>query len=275
MIKTVVTTLGVADNKPRFGHVLLSEWTKIRSVRSTVWSLILLVMLTLGFTALFTSLTVSQWGKSSGAARAAIIANPTSTILGSGLVLSQLTICVLGVLVITSEYSTGMIRASLLAVPKRLPMLAAKTIAFGLLVLAVGVAVSFASFSIGAPILHAKAPVALNDPGVLRAIVGGGLYLAVLAVFTLAVGAIVRHSPAAITVVIGVVLVLTPSTLLIPGSIGKHIYAYLPTAAGSLITKAQPAPGDLLTPWQGFGVFCIWTAALLTVAAAMFKRRDA
>ncbi len=275
MTNTAAPTVGLAVQKPGFGQVLLGEWTKIRSVRSTVWSLILLIVLTLGFTALFTSLTVSQWTRTSAQARAEILANPTSTILGSGLVLSQLTICVLGVLVITSEYSTGMIRASLLAVPTRLPMLAAKAAAFGLLVLAVGLVLSFASFAVGAPILHSKAPITLSDPGVLRAVVGGGLYLAVLGLFALAVGAIVRHSAAAITAVIGLVLVLTPMALLIPGSVGKHIYGLLPTAAGSLITKAQQAPGDLLTPWQGLGIFCLWAAVLLAIAAVMLKRRDA
>lgn len=191
---------------------------------------------------MFTWLTVSQWSKSNPATHAAIVADPTATIMGTGLVLSQLAICVLGVLVIASEYSTGMIRASLLAVPKRVPMLAAKAVVFGWLVLVLGVVVSLASFAIGPPILHSRAPIALSDPGVLRAVVGGGLYLCVLGLFALAIGAIVRHSAAAITGVIGLVLVLSPLAQLLPGNIGKHVYAYLPSQAGHLITQAHRAP---------------------------------
>lgn len=100
---------------------------------------------------------------------------------------------------------------------------------------------------------HRPAPVALSDPGVLRAVVGGRLYLCVLGLFALAIDAIVRHSAAAITGVIGFVLVLSPLAALMPGSIGKHVYAYLPSQAGRLITQAHGAPHDLLSPWQGFG----------------------
>jgi ABC-2 type transport system permease protein len=267
--------LPVPTRRPRFDRVMVSEWTKIRSVRSTVWSLILLVVLSLGFTALFISLNVAQWDNQSAQDRAQIMADPTSAILGSGFFFGQLTICVLGVMVVASEYSTGMIRASLLAVPRRLPMFAAKAVVFGLLVLVVGVVVSFASFGIGAPIMHDKAPVSLGDPGVLRAVVGGGLYLAMLGLFALAIGGIVRHTAAGITGVIGFVLVLSPLAQLLPGSFGDHVHAYLPSEAGQLIAKARQGPDDLLTPWQGYGVFCLWTAVVLIVAAVLLKRRDA
>jgi ABC-type transport system involved in multi-copper enzyme maturation permease subunit len=254
---------------------MLAEWTKIRSVRSTVWSLILLVVLNLGFTALFMALTAGQWSKSDPAGRATIMADPTGAILGSGFFLSQLTVCVLGVMVIASEYSTGMIRASLLAVPRRLPMLAAKSVVFGMLILVLGTATSFASFFIGASILHSRAPVSLSDPGVLRAVVGGGLYLAMLGLFALALGGIIRHTAAGITGVIGFVLVLAPLSQLLPGSFGKHVHAYLPSEAGHLISQARQGGQDLLTPWQGYGVFAIWTVVLLLIAAVLLRRRDA
>jgi ABC-2 type transport system permease protein len=277
MTTDTITTTAAEPQVPKagFGRVMLSEWTKIRSVRSTVWSLILLVVLDLGFTALFTALTVSQWSKAEPGDLATIKADPTSTILGSGFFLSQLTICVLGVMVISSEYSTGMIRASLLAVPRRLSMLAAKSTVFTLLILVLGTAVSFVSFFIGAAILHDKAPVSLSDPGVLRAVIGGGLYMAMLGLFALALGAIIRHTAAAITGVIGFVLVLAPLASLLPGSIGKHVHAYLPSEAGHLIGQARQAPNDLLSPWQGYGVFALWTALLLLIAAVLLQRRDA
>jgi ABC-type transport system involved in multi-copper enzyme maturation permease subunit len=258
-----------------FGRTLHAEWTKLRTVRSTIWSLVLLVVLTLGFTGLTTGVTVSQWNTADASSQARITADPTATILGAGLQLSQLTVCVLGVLVIASEYSTGMIRASLLAAPRRTPMLAANIAVFCALVFMIGELVAFPSFIIGAAVLHRHAPVTLGDPGVLRAVVGAGLYVAVLGVFALAVAAIIRHTAAAITAVIGFVLVLAPLAQLLPGSIGKHIHAYLPSEAGHLIGQAHQDPHDLLSPWQGFGVFCLWTALLLAIATYLLQRRDA
>ena len=275
MTTTTADATAPQIRKAGFGRLMLAEWTKIRSVRSTVWSLILLIILDLGFTALLTSLTVSQWNNYNAGDKATLMADPTSTILGSGFFLSQLTICVLGVMVVASEYSTGMIRASLLAVPKRLPMLAAKAVVFAVLILVLGTAVSFVSFFIGAGILHSKVQVALGDPGVLRAVIGGGLYLAMLGLFALALGSIIRHTAAGITGVIGFVLVLAPLAALLPGKLGDHIHAYLPSEAGHLVAQARQAPNDLLTPWQGYGVFAIWTVVLLVIAAILLKRRDA
>ncbi len=258
-----------------FGREMLAEWTKLRSVRSTMWSIVLLVVITLGFTALFTALTASQWDQTDPSQRAELVADPVSNILGSGLFLGQLTICVLGVMVMTSEYSTGMIRSSLLAVPRRLPMLAAKTVVFAALVFVVGEIVAFPSFFMGAAILHKYAPVGLGDPGVLRAVIGAGLYLCVLGVFALAIGAIVRHTAGAITGVIGFVLVLAPLSQLLPGNVGKYVHAYLPSEAGQLITTAHGNSDNVLSPWQGFGVFCAWTVVLLAVAGYLLRRRDA
>lgn len=266
---------GQPGTGPRFADLLLAEWTKIRSVRSTVWSLALLIVLTLGFTTLFTWLTVLGWNKAGASGRAQVVADPVSQILGSGLEFGQLTICVLGVLVISGEYSTGVIRASLLAVPRRIPMLAAKAVVFAAVVFVIGECVTFPSFFIGAAILHSHVPVSLGDPGVARAVFGGGLYLAMLGLFALAIGALIRHTAGAITGVIAFVLVLAPLTQLIPGSIGKHIHAYLPSEAGQLIGQAHQQAGQLLTPWQGFGVFALWTAVLLAAAGYLLQRRDA
>lgn len=258
-----------------FSHLLQSEWTKIRSVRSTTWSLVLLLVLAFGFTTLIVGLTVAQWSDGNASDRENVIADPVSFILAAGFQFAQLTICVLGVLVIAGEYSTGMIRASLLAVPKRLPMLAAKCVVFAGLVFVVGELVAFPSFFIGAGLLHDKAPVSLGDPGVLRAVIGAGLYLAVLGLFALAIGALLRNTGAGVTAVIGFVLVLAPLAQLLPGSLGKHVHAYLPSEAGHLIAQAHQNEGDLLTPWQGFGVFCLWTVLLLLVAGYFLEHRDA
>jgi ABC-2 type transport system permease protein len=259
-----------------FGHLLLSEWTKIRSVRSTIWSLIVLVVVSIGFTALFAALTAANWNGPQAAPRdATILADPVNSILGTGIGLGQLAVCVLGALVMTTEYSTGVIRASLLAVPRRIPMLAAKAVVFAALIFVVGEIVTFGSFFLGSAILHSHVAVTLGQPGVARAVIGTGLALTVLGLFAMAIGALIRHTAGAIATVIGVVLVLPILTGLLPGSWGAHVNAYLPEQAGGLISQAHEQAGDLLTPWQGFGVFCIWTAVLLIAAAYLLRRRDA
>jgi ABC-2 type transport system permease protein len=265
----------VPARRAGFGNLVLAELTKIRSVRSTVWSFALLVILTIGFTVLITALTVAGWDKTDAATRAQVTGDPVTSILGVGLGFGQLTICVLGVLVLSSEYSTGMIRASLLAVPKRWPMLAAKIVAFAVVVLVIAEIVCFASYFIGSGILHSKVPVSLSDPGVLRAVAGAGLYLAVLGLFAMAVAGLIRHTAGAITAVIGFTLVLAPLAALIPDPAGKYISAYLPTNAGTLIVQTHQQSGDVLTPWQGFGVFGLWVAVLLVLAGLLLQRRDA
>ncbi len=262
--------------RPGFGHLLLAEWTKIRSVRSTAWTLILFVLITIGLTALFSWLTESNWTGPNAAERdARVVADPVGFIFGTGIGLGQLTICVLGVLIISTEYSTGVIRASLLAVPKRFPMLAAKIVVFGGLMLVLSEIVVFCSFFVGSAFLHSRVQVAIGDAGVLRATIGAGLYLTVLGIFALAIGALIRHTAGAISTVIGVILVLPILAGLLPSSWGAHINAYLPEQAGALISHAHQTSSDLLSPWQGFGVFCLWTLLLLAAATYFLDRRDA
>jgi ABC-type transport system involved in multi-copper enzyme maturation permease subunit len=278
---TVAATLPIAASDSISGSrldisgLLKSEWTKIRSLRSSVAALVLLVVVTIGFTALFVGLTVNQWDQLDPIQKLTYQLDPTRLILGAGFQLSQLAVCVLGVLVIANEYSSGTIRASLLAVPRRTPMLIAKAVVFAAIVFVVGEIAAFSAFAVGAPILHSKVPVGIGDPGVLRAIIGAGLYGAVLGVFSIAIGAIVRHTAGGIAGIIAFVLVLAPLTQLIPGSIGDHVYAYLPTSAGQLMVNARQGPKDLFTPWQGFGVMCLWTAVLMLVANYLLRRRDA
>ena len=264
-----------ASGLATFPRLLAMEWTKLRSVRSTAWSFAVFVVLTLGLSALLTALNVSQWDKMDESRRLAIQLDPTGAILGSGFFIGQLALCVLGAMVVTTEYSTGMIRASLLAVPTRVPMLIAKVAVFAVVTFVVGAVVSFGAFFISAPILHSKVPVSISDPGVTRAVFGAALYLMMLGLFALALGALIRHTAAAITVVIGFVLVLAPLAQLLPGSVGKHIHAYLPSEAGHLVAQQHPAKDDLLGPWAGFGVFSLWTLVLLLLAAYFLRERDA
>jgi ABC-2 type transport system permease protein len=269
-------TAAEATRRVGFSHLLATEWTKIRSVRSTVWTLVIFVVVSLGLTGLLTWLTIRSLDAGRvGRRSSAIIADPVNFILGTGLGLGQLAICVLGVLVITSEYSSGTIRASLLAVPRRIPMLIAKGVVFSVLVFVIGEAVAFGSFFIGAAIVHSHFTVSLSQPNVTRAVIGSGLYLTVLGLFALAIGSLIRHTAGAVTTVIGLVLVIFNLTGLLPYSWGAHIHAYMPTVAGMLITADKTTSGQLLTAWQGFGVFCAWTALLLIAGAYLLKRRDA
>lgn len=271
----MTATVQFPASKPGFGDALLAEWTKLRSVQSTIWSLVVFAAVTVSFAVLPSAAAVLQWDNGDPRVRASVLADPTNLFMSSGLFVGQLAICVLGVMVITTEYATGTIRPTLLAVPRRLPVLGAKVVVFGLLTLVVSLAVCFTSFFAGATILQSKISVSLGDPGVLRAVVGGGLYLSTLGVYSMAIGAVIRHTAGGIATVIGSVLVLPPLVTLLPGSVAGYVYAYLPSEAGRLITQAIPADHALLTPWQGYGVFVLWTVLLLVAAAAQLKSRDA
>ncbi|MFE2373294.1 ABC transporter permease [Streptomyces sp. NPDC059398] len=256
-----------------FIGLLRAEWIKIRSVRSTLWTLLLMLVTAVGVSVLLSALAASKWDTASPADHRKILNDPVGAIFG-GLGLAELVICVLGVLVVTSEYSSGTIRASVLAVPKRAPMLAAKALVFAALTLVAGEIAAFASFLAGARLLHPHAPIALSDPGVLKAVAGTGLFLAAMGVFALAVGALIRHTAGAVAGVITFVLVLSPLASSLPGTAGRDIAAWLPTNAGQLIAFTHPSADQILTPWQGLGVCAAWGVGLLVLASVLLRKRD-
>jgi ABC-2 type transport system permease protein len=265
-----------ASHRPGFGHLMAAEWTKIRSVRSTVWTFISFTIVTIGFTALITWLTESHWYGLHAASRdASFLSNPVAGILGVGIFLGQLVIAVLGVLVISTEYSTGVIRASLLAVPRRLHMLAAKVVVFTMLLFVVTEIVCFCSFFLGSAILHAHVPVSLSDHNVTRAVIGCGLYLTVIGIWALGIGLLIRHTAGGIATSLGALFLLPIVGPLLPDSWGAHINAYLPEQAGSVIVNTSQSASQLLSAWQGFGVLCLWAAVLLAAAAFLLQKRDA
>jgi len=263
-------------SRPGLGRLLVAEWTKIRSVQSTVWSLLAFVVVAVGFSTLIATVIAHDWntpGNHPNHAR--LLTDPTAVIFGAGLGLGQLAICVLGVIVITSEYTSGTIRASLLAVPDRIPMLAAKSLVFAVLDFVVSAITVFAVFFITTAILRSHVSVTLSQPGVTRAVIGAILYLTVLGLFALAIGGLIRHTAGAIAIVIATVIVVPPLVSLIPGTIANHVHGYLPTVAGELVAQTSQQPGDVLSGWQGFGVFCLWTAVLLALCGWLLVRRDA
>jgi ABC-2 type transport system permease protein len=185
---------------------------------------------------------------------------------------------VLGALAITSEHATGSIRATLTATPQRITVLSAKTVVVAATTTVVGIASAFLAFFVAAQVFAGRGvSVALSDPGALRAVIGAGLYLAVLAVLALALGALFRSSVGTIAVVVALMLVLPGIATALPGTWQDTVVPYLPAEAGQAIighTRFAPAGPPLLDPWTGFALLCSYTAAALTAAAIRLTSRD-
>lgn len=257
-----------------FGRLLLAEWTKLRSVRSTYWSLILLTVVFLVFCWVIPYATTRTFNQDTPANQATLLEDPVGTIIGVGLGLGQLAIAVLGVMVTASEYSTGMIRSTLLASPHRTRTLAAKSVVFAALVFVIAEILAFVGFLIGRQTFKSLLTVNLHGPE-LRQLLGVGLYLATLGVFSLVLGSLIRHVAGAITLNLGVLLLVSNLIQLIPGKIGKYLYTYEPTTAGSAIVGRHQSTNFLITAWEGYAVFAAWTVVLWILAAWLLNRRDA
>jgi ABC-2 type transport system permease protein len=254
-----------------FGGALRSEFTKIRSVRSTYWTLIALVVVTIGIGTLACVGAVSR-GADHGPGF-----DGTQRSL-AGLILGQLIIVVLGALTVTSEYSTGMIRTSLTVQPRRGTVLAAKGVVFTLVSLVTGLVASFASFFIGQAILSSKhLGVSLGDPNVLRAVIGGGLFLAVCGMLAFGLGTLLRHTAGAITASIGLLFVLFVLINFLPSSWQNHVDKWIPFNAGSQIWSTIPVHGNppMFSPWTGFAVFAGYAVIAIIAGAVAFRKRDA
>lgn len=255
-----------------FARVVRSEWTKFWSLRSTMWTLVATFVLTVGFSALI------AWGISSNldelTAQERATFDPTSNSL-AGLFFGQLAIAVLGVMIISAEYSTGGIKATLTAVPHRLKVLLAKAVVLAVVALAVGLVTCFAAFYVGQLFFASEGIEAhLGDPHVVRAVVGGGLYVLGSGLFGYALGVLLRHTAGGITAAAGLLLVFPPFLQLLPGRWGDTINKYFTSNAGSRITEVRHTEG-LLTPWPGYIVFTIQWLVVFVVAAVLMGRRDA
>jgi ABC-type transport system involved in multi-copper enzyme maturation permease subunit len=249
-----------------------SEWTKLFSVRSTGWTLLALVAATIGLGVLACWGTNHGWPQMSATDRAKF--DPVSTSM-SGLALGQLAIAVLGVMVISAEYSTGGIRVSLTTVPQRMRLLTAKTLVFTAVAFAVGIATAFGAFYAGQPWFSKRGIGAtIGDPGVLRAVIGGGLYVAASGLFGLAMGTLLRRTAGAVTAAVALLLVVPPLMNLLPGAWGDAVVRYFTSNAGQQISYIHQS-GNYLTPWVGFGVYCLWWIVPLAIGAWLMERRDA
>lgn len=271
-----MSTTAIALHSPS-GHYrpsgsLRSEWTKLRTVRSTVWTLVALVAASIGVGIIASAETASHWSTMSLADKVGY--DPTNLSL-SGLALGQIAIGVLGVLVITAEYSTGTIRATLAAVPNRPLVLATKAAIFGGVALVVGEVVAFVAFLTGQSLLSGHAPhAALGQPGVLLAVVLAGVYVAGIGLVAMGLGTIIRHTAGAISALVGLVFIVPLILQAFPSSIRHSVSQYFPSDVGSAMASVH-RQAHSLSPAVAFGVLCAYVVVALGIGAWLMVRRDA
>ena len=256
-----------------FLDLLRSEWTKIRTVRSTMWTIGVTVVLGIGIGALVSALTRSHWSSMNLGQRLSFDPSATSLI---GILFAQFAIGILGVLVISAEYSTGTIRATFSAAPNRSRVFAAKIVVFGLLSLIVAEFTSFVAFFLGQFLLSSPATHAtLSSPGAFRAVFGGGLFVCALGLMAMGLGTIIRHTAGAISAFVGILLVLPILTAALPSQLSQDVRKFMPDRIGvdMLTTKSQDF--GAFSPWVGLLIVAIYAVVLLFIGASMLERRDA
>ena len=255
-----------------FAAAARAEWTKLRSVRSTVWALLFTVVATIGLGASLTALEVSRWDHRTLTERTGF-----DPLLYSfaGLNLAQLSIGVLGVLIMTSEYATGAIKLTFCAVPQRQLLLLAKVATFSAVTSIVSLVSCTVAFAIGQALLAPKhAGVGIGDPGVLRAVLGGALHLVMTGALAVGLGAIMRRTAGAVAVLFAVLLIVPGLVTLLPSPWNDDVTKYLPSSAGVAMSAHVQFP-NLLSPAAGFIVLAAYTAVTLLIAAWTLQRRDA
>jgi hypothetical protein len=260
----------VAVTQPR---VFRSEWTKFVTVRSTLWSLAIGILLTLAFPIIFAAVTSSHWGTMSPHERAD--RHPMDIAL-AGVNVAQLAIAVLGVLVITAEYSTGMIRSTLLAVPKRLPVLWAKIGIYAAVAFALTLPAVIVSFYTSQAILdrHHILQISISAPGVLRSIFGAALYVMGVGVFALALGSIIRNTAGGISAFVGIFFVIPPLMNVFPLSWNNAISKWLPSEAGRQLFALTRDPSRY-AQWPSGAIFLGYIVLAIAIAAVLLRHRDA
>lgn len=254
-----------------FTNVVRAELAKLRTIRSTYWVLLVAFAANIGFAVLAAAVIAPRLNLRDRAHVDVV------QLALAGLHLSQIAFGVLGVLIITSEYSSGMIRTTLAAVPRRRSVLAAKALVFTgitLITSTLSTAAAYLAFQASLP-AHTLTGTSLSDPGIARAVAGGGLYLTVLGVLGLGLGAILRSSAAAIATLFGLLFVPPLLLDLLPGTWKTTVGPYIPMEAGGQIYIAARHEAAVLSPWAGFGVFCLYAAAAVLAGIVLISRRDA
>ena len=267
----------IEDRLPRRGvrvtqaRVLRSEWTKLYSLRSTRYALLATGVLTVGLGLIASAITVSRWSTMSLADKATF--NPLTTSL-LGVRFGVLAIGVLGVLLITGEYSTGMIRSTMTAVPKRLPVLWAKVGVYGLVALAITIPTTVIAFFAGQAILSGQhIQIGFSHSGVAVAVLGAAGYLTLTGLFAMGLGAILRNTAAGIAAFAAIMFVIPPLITILPSSIADSITPYLPSNAGEAMMEIGHH-AHTLSPGAGLAVLAAWVVAVIAVGAVLLDRRD-
>ena len=238
-----------------------------------MWTLVVTAVAGVGIGALVTSAQAARFSARSPAAQLAF--DPTRSSL-AGMLFAQLAIGVLGVLVVSAEYSTGTIRATFAAVPRRPMVLAAKIGLFAAVAFLVGEIVSFVAFLLGQHILSGKTPTAsLSDPTVVRAVVGAGLYLTALGLLALGLATVLRHTAAAISTFVGLLLILPIIADVLPSSFADDVDRFLPAEIGTRMMSVTYHGTDPFGPWASFALLCGYVGAVLVIGVVLLVRRDA
>jgi ABC-2 type transport system permease protein len=270
-VPAVAARRGSSHGRVTIGRVLWSEWVKLWSLRSTRWSFLAGVICMALVGVIAAAIQMGRWSHLSLHERLTI--KPIDLSL-TGFDFAQLAIGVLGVLIISGEYTTGMISSSVMAVPKRLPILWSKIGVFASVTFVLMLAASLIAFFGSQAFLGSHGlNVGLGSPDALRAIVGNALFLTVLGILCVAIGTLVRNSAGGISTFVGVMFILPVIFEILPASIGNAVHPYLPSSAGEAV--AQAVPGEhMLAPWTGFALFVGYTAVAVAAAALTLKRRD-
>ncbi|HEY0870602.1 MAG TPA: ABC transporter permease [Acidothermaceae bacterium] len=270
---TAARTTDLGPGRVTQASVIRSEWIKVRSLRSTWYSLLAALLVIDGLGTLFSALHAHRV-ESGNPAGSGIQIDVTQVSL-RGVFLAQLAIGVLGVLVVTGEYSTGMIRSSMAAVPRRQPVLIAKAAVFAALVFVVSLVGTLAAFLLGQRAqasTHEQAT--LSTPGAVRAIVGGALFLTLIGLLAVGLGFLIRSTAGAIATLFGIVLVAPILTNALPAPYSNDVAKYLPLNAGTQILTTMHQDPGMLGPWAGIGVTALYAVVALLAGLFMLKRRD-
>jgi ABC-type transport system involved in multi-copper enzyme maturation permease subunit len=254
-------------------NVIRSEWTKLWSLRSTRWSLLASFIAMAGLGPLVAAVQMSRWSQLQPHDRLTYDAINTGV---GGYHLAQLAIGVLGVLVISGEYTTGMIRSSMMAVPKRLPVLWAKTGVYAAVTFVLMLIASLISFFVvQAIVTQHHVQHGIGDPGALRTVVGAALFMTVLAVLCTGLGGILRNTAGGIATFVALLFVLPGISAILPASVNNSISPYLPLNAGTTIASHSFDNSHHLSVWGGFAVFCGYAVVAMIGASISLMRRDA
>lgn len=272
------TTLELPSRREQLGtnvslpRVIRSEWTKLWSLRSTRWSLLFAFISMAGLGPLIAAISMARWSHLSVGER--LTFDPIDRSLG-GYHLAQLAIGILGVMIISGEYSTGSIRSSLMAVPRRLPVLWAKLIVFGAVsFVLMGIAALIGFYASQAILVQHHENVTLASPHALRVLLGTLLYMTVTGMLCTALGTIIRSTAGGISAYVGLLFVLPGVADILPSSIANPIHPYIPGNAGTTIAQVLQQAHNF-SPWGGFALYCGYTVAAIAVAAWLLVRRDA